>query len=383
MNVVIVGGGIVGLASAYYLADRGADVTVLEKASVGSGATDRAAGGVRTQFTTEVGISLSQESVAVWETFEEEFGVDIGYRRPGYLYVARTEATADLFREAIPIQNDLGVDSRFLDPEEATEYVPGLRTEQYVGTAYCPTDGFADPHLGLQGFSRAATAAGAEVHTGVEVTDVRTDGEAVVGVESTEGGYEADFVVNAAGSWSPKVAAMAGVDLPVSPRRRQATIVDPETPVPDSNPLVTDLDDSCYFRPERNGKALVGGHFSESDPEQNPDTYTKSADLDWTVDVLEHVSTVADYFGPETEVVRGWAGLYAITPDHHPIIEETLPGLVTATGFSGHGFMQSPATGQVVSELVLDGESKTVDVSPLGHDRFERGEELHEIYFSA
>jgi sarcosine oxidase subunit beta len=235
----------------------------------------------------------------------------------------------------------------------------------------------------LQGFSRAATAAGAEVHTGVEVTDVRRDGEAVVGVESTEGGYEADFVVNAAGSWSPKVAAMAGVDLPVSPRRRQATIVDPETPVPDSNPLVTDLDDSCYFRPERNGKALVGGHFSESDPEQNPDTYTKSADLDWTVDVLEHVSTVADYFGPETEVVRGWAGLYAITPDHHPIIEETLPGLVTATGFSGHGFMQSPATGQVVSELVLDGESKTVDVSPLGHDRFERGEELHEIYFSA
>jgi len=378
MDAVVVGGGIVGVASAYYLAERGADVTLLEKASLGSGSTDRAAGGIRAQFSTTPSIELSKRSIEVWERFEETFGTDIEYRRPGYMYVARTESTADRLRETVPFQNDHGVPSEFLDPETAAEYVPGLRTEAYVGTAYCPTDGFADPHLGLQGFSRAATAAGAEVHTGVEVTDVRTDGEAVVGVESTEGGYEADVVVNAAGSWSPKVAAMAGVDLPVSPRRRQATIVDPETPVPDSNPLVTDLDDSCYFRPERNGKALVGGHFSESDPEQNPDTYTKSADLDWTVDVLEHVSTVADYFGPDTGVVRGWAGLYAVTPDHHPIIEESIPGLVNAVGFSGHGFMQSPATGQVVSELVLDGEPKTVDVSPLGQDRFERGEELAE-----
>jgi sarcosine oxidase subunit beta len=389
MNVVIVGGGIVGLASAYYLAEGGADVTVLEKASLGAGATDRAAGGIRSQFTTEPSIRLSRESIAVWETFDEAFGVDIGYRRPGYLYVARTESTADLFREAIPLQNDYGVDSRFLAPEEATEHVPGLRTEQYVGTAYCPTDGFADPHLGLQGFSRAAAEAGVDVRTGVEVTDLlRGDApgggpEPVVGVDTTDGRSEADFVVNAAGSWSPKIAAMAGVDLPVSPKRRQAMVVDPETPVPDSNPLVTDLDDGCYFRPERAGQALVGGHFEDADPEQNPDDYRKSTDLDWRIDVLEHVATVADYFGPDSEIVDGWAGLYAVTPDHHPIIEETVPGLVTATGFSGHGFMQSPATGQVVSELVLDGEATTVDVSPLRHDRFERGEELHEIYFSA
>ncbi|MFT4949410.1 MAG: sarcosine oxidase subunit beta [Natronomonas sp.] len=383
MNVVVVGGGIVGLASAYYLADRGADVTVCEKASVGAGATDRAAGGIRTQFTTDVAISLSLESIAVWETFEAEFGVDVGYRRPGYLYVAREESTADLFHEAIPFQNDRGVDSEFLTPEEATEHVPGLRVDNYVGCAYCPTDGFADPHLGLQGFSTAAADAGAEIRTGAEVTDVLTDGEAVIGVDTSEGRYDADYVVNAAGAWSPQVAEMVGVDLPVSPRRRQAMVVDPEMAVPDSNPLVTDLDDHSYFRPERDGKALVGGHFSDADPEQDPDRYRKSTDLAWTVDAIEHVSTVADYFGPDSEVVRGWAGLYAVTPDHHPIIEETMPGMVTATGFSGHGFMQSPATGQVVSELVLDGESKTVNVSPLTSDRFDRGEELREIYFSA
>jgi sarcosine oxidase subunit beta len=383
MNVVVVGGGIVGLSSAYYLAERGADVTVLEKASIGAGATDRAAGGIRTQFSTAVSIRLSKASIAVWETFDEEFGVDIGYRRPGYLYVARTEATADLFRETIPFQNDRGVDSRYLSPEDASEYVPGLRVDQYVGTAYCPTDGFADPHLGLQGFSQAAGAAGAAVHTGVEVTGVLRAGEAVVGVDTTDGRYEADAVVNAAGSWAPRIAGMAGIELPVTPKRRQAMVVDPETPVPDSNPLVTDLDDGCYFRPERDGQALVGGHVADADPPQDPDDYRKSSDLDWTTQVLDHVGTVAEYFGPATEVVRGWAGLYAMTPDHHPVIEESLPGFVTATGFSGHGFMQSPATGQVVSELVLDGEPRTVDVSPLRRDRFDRGGPLHETYFSA
>jgi sarcosine oxidase subunit beta len=382
MDVVVVGGGIVGVSSAYYLAARGADVTLLEKASLGSGSTDRAAGGIRAQFSTTPSIELSKRSIEVWERFEEEFHTDIEYRRPGYMYLARTDETADRLRGAIPFQNDHGVESEFLAPEEAVEYVPGLRTEAYVGTAYCPTDGFADPHLGLQGFSRAATGAGAEIRTGVEVTDLDVE-DGRVRVETTDGAYDPEYVVVAAGSWSARVAGMAGVDLPVSPRRRQAMVVDPESPVPESNPLVTDLDAGCYFRPERDGKALVGGHFDEADPEQDPDRYRTSTDLDWTVEAIEEVSGVADYFGPDTEILRGWAGLYAVTPDHHPIIEESRPGLVVATGFSGHGFMQSPATGQVVAELVLDGEARTVDVSPLRADRFERGEALSETYFSA
>lgn len=382
MNVTVVGAGIVGLSSAYHLADRGADVVVLEKDAVGAGATERAAGGIRTQFSTAVSIRLSQASIDVWETFAEEFGVDPAYRRSGYLYLAREEATADRFRETIPFQNDHGVDSRFLDPAAAAEVVPELHVDRYVGAAYCPTDGFADPHLGLQGFLEAARDASVEIQTGVEVTDLRQRDGAVVGVETSEGRFETDYVVNAAGAWSPKIAAMAGVELPITPRRRQALVVEPERAVPDSTPLVTDLDDGCYFRPQRDGRALVGGHFGD-DPAQDPDAYRKSHDYDWAGEVLEHASTVADFFGPSTEIVRGWAGLYAMTPDHHPVIEESLPGLVTATGFSGHGFMQSPATGQVVSELVLDGEAKTVDVSDLRRDRFERGEQLRETYVSA
>lgn len=383
MDVVVIGGGIVGLASAYYLSVGGANVTVVEKGSLGGGATGRAAGGIREQFSTTVSIRLSQESIAVWETFERQFGVDLNYRRPGYLYVARTEATADRFRETIPVQNEHGVDSEFLTPSEASEHVPGLRTEHYVGCAFCPTDGFADPHLGLQGFSMAATETGTDIQTGVEVTNIRQESGAVVGVETRDSGIDADVVVNAAGSWARRIGRMVGVELPVSPRRRQAMVVEPETPLPETTPLVTDLDDGCYFRPEQSGAALVGGHFDSTDPEQDPDGYRKQYDLDWASTALDHVSSVADYFGPATELVEGWAGLYAVTPDHHPIIEKTIPGLVTATGFSGHGFMQSPATGKVVAELVLDGTAQTVDVESLGHDRFETGDELAETYFSA
>jgi sarcosine oxidase subunit beta len=378
MRVVVVGGGIVGLSSAYYLADRGADVTVLEKGSLGGGSTGRANGGIRAQFTSSVSVELSRESIGVWERFEEDFHTDIDYRRPGYLFLARTDDTAARFREHVALQNDHGVESEFLDPDAAAERCPGLRREAYVGATYCPTDGFADPHLGLQGFARAATDAGADVRTGVGVADVRVTDGAVRSVETTEGPLDASFVVNAAGPWAARVGAMTGLDLPVSPRRRQLLVADPERPVPADVPLTVDVDDGAHFRPERDGRAVVGGRFDGPDPEQDPDHYRTAYDVDWAVEALEHAAGVADYFGPKTGLVGGWAGLYAVTPDHHPIIEESVPGFVNAVGFSGHGFMQSPATGQVVAELVLDGEPRTVDVSPLRADRFERGEELHE-----
>jgi sarcosine oxidase subunit beta len=378
MHVAVVGGGIVGLASAYYLAERGVPVTVLEKDALGSGSTGRANGGIRAQFTSGVSVALSRESMAVWDRFEERFGADIDHRRTGYLFLARTADTAERFRENVAVQNDLGVSSEYLGPEAAGERCPGLYTDRYVGATYGPADGFADPHLALQGFSRAATAAGATIETGVAVTDVRTNGGTVVGVETTDGVREADYVVNAAGPWAARVGAMAGLDLPVSPRRRQLLVADPDSPVPADTPMTVDVDASVHFRPERDGRAVVGGRFADRDPERDPDDYRTSSDLDWAAETLEAASEVAEYFGPASGVVRGWAGLYAVTPDHHPIIEETRPGFVSAVGFSGHGFMQSPATGRVVAELIVDGEARTVDVSPLAADRFERGGTLSE-----
>ncbi|WP_435335677.1 NAD(P)/FAD-dependent oxidoreductase [Haloarchaeobius sp. TZWWS8] len=380
MDVVVIGGGIVGLASAHALAERGASVVVCEKGSIGSGSTERSAGGIRTQFSTPVNVELSRESIAVWETFAEEFGTDISYRRAGYLFLAREAETAVDFEENVAMQRDLGVDSRLLEPTEATEFCPELDPSKFLAATYCPTDGFADPHLALQGYSQAATDAGVDVRTKTPVLDVcRSESTGrVTGVETPAGRLDADYVVNAAGPWAHRVNELAGVELPVEPKRRQVAVVDPETPVPESVPLTIDLDTGSYFRPEREGAALVGGHFGGDDPTVDPDGFSTTADVDWMVEAVEHAADTAGYFGPETRIKRGWAGLYAVTPDHHPILDEVVPGYITAIGFSGHGFQHAPATGQLVTELAFDGEASLVDVTPLSANRFERGETLDE-----
>ena len=378
-DVIVVGGGIIGLASAYYLERSGADVTVLEKSSIGAGNTGRANGGIRAQFTSPVSTALSKESIDVWESFEERFGVDIHYRRPGYLFLAREPATAERFAENVRRQNELGVGSRRVTPEEAKELCPGLHHEEFVGGAYCPTDGIADPHLALQGFSAAANDAGADVRTNTAVVDVVRDRSGgVTGVETESESLTADYVVNAAGAWAKQVGRMAGVDLPVTPKRRKLLVVDPEKPVDEDVPFTIDSDLGVHFRPEREGSAVAGGHFDEADPEKDPDDFSTTTSIDWAAEVIERGAAVADYFGPETGVTRGWAGLYAVTPDHHPIVEETVPGFVNAVGFSGHGFMQSPATGQIVAEIVTEGSASLVDVSELTADRFDRGVHLEE-----
>ncbi|WP_254767829.1 NAD(P)/FAD-dependent oxidoreductase [Salinilacihabitans rarus] len=379
MDVAIVGGGIVGCASAYELARRGADVVVCEKGSIGGGSTERAAGGIRAQFSTPVNVDLSLASVRVWESFEERFGAEIDYRPNGYLFLAREAETAAAFEANVAMQNERGAPSELLDPEAARERCPGLRADRFVAATYCPLDGFADPHSALQAYARAATAEGAEIRTKTAVTDVPTDSTGrVVGVETDDGRIDADYVVNAAGPWARRVGELAGVSLPIAPKRRQIAVVDPEEPVPETDPLAIDLDTGSYFRPERGGEALVGGHFADADPDRDPDAYDGSIDFDWAADAVEAAADWTTYFGPDARIKRGWAGLYAVTPDHHAILEETVPGLVTAAGFSGHGFQHAPATGKLVAELALDGEASLVDASRLSSARFEAGEKRTE-----
>ncbi|MFB6069511.1 MAG: NAD(P)/FAD-dependent oxidoreductase [Halanaeroarchaeum sp.] len=378
MDVIVIGGGIVGLASGYYLSRRGASVIVFEKESLGNGSTERSAGGIRRQFSTPVNVSLSKASVPVWEYFEETFGVDIEFRRNGYLFLARSAETADTFSDIVTMQNDLDVPTRLLARSAVADLVPALHGDRFEAGMYLDTDGFVDPHLALQGIAQSLPA-GAELHTHTPVTDVLvTDGE-VTGVIAGGERFEADFVVNAAGPWGRDVAQMAGIDLPAYPRRRRILVADPEIPIPETVPLVIDLDTGLYFRPEREGTALVGGHVGGSDdPDQNPDRFTETVGMEYTHSALETASEVAAYFGPETAVIRGWAGLYSLTPDRHPIIEETLPGFVSAIGFSGHGFQHGPAVGKLVTELVFDGEASLVDVSRLSSDRFDRGDLIEE-----
>ncbi|MGA9402045.1 NAD(P)/FAD-dependent oxidoreductase, partial [Haladaptatus sp.] len=307
MRIVVVGGGIVGCSSAYYLAQRGADVVLCERSNIGAGSTERSAGGIRAQFSTPVNVALSRASMRVWDRFEDEFDADISHRRSGYLFLARTDDSVEELAETVAMQNEQGVPSELLTPEEALEHCPGLRADRFRSATYSPTDGFADPHLALQAFATRAREVGVDICTGVEVTDVLRDGNGVTGVETTDGPIDADFVVNAAGPWAGRVAAMAGLDLPILPERRQIAVVDPETPVPESVPLTIDLDTGSYFRPEREGAALVGGHFG-GDTTVDPNAYDHSSDLDWTIDAVEKAAELATYFGPDSRIRRGWAG---------------------------------------------------------------------------
>ncbi|MDY6765700.1 MAG: FAD-dependent oxidoreductase, partial [Halobacteria archaeon] len=195
MHVAVVGGGIVGLASAYYLSKKGVNVTVCEKSNIGAGSTERSAGGIRTQFSTRVNVALSKESIKVWEGFEEEFGVDIEYRRSGYLFLAREKETDERFKENVEMQNEMGVPSEYLSPEEALEYCPELHQDRFLSGTYSSTDGFADPHLALQGFADRARQEGADIRTGVDVTDILKEDERVTGVMTKNEEIGADFVV--------------------------------------------------------------------------------------------------------------------------------------------------------------------------------------------
>jgi sarcosine oxidase subunit beta len=375
MNVVVVGGGIVGLSCAYSLAERGVEVTLCENGSIGGESTQRSAGGIRTQFSTRVNVDLSLASLDIWTDFEDRFGVDIAHRQTGYLFLAREDSTAADFRENVELQNKCGGDSRYLAPAEAVEHCPGLHSEAFVAATYSPLDGFADPNLAVQGYSQALGEHNVDVETGTAVRDILVgDDGAVSGIETSEERIDADMVVNTAGPWAARLAAMADVDLPIEPKRRQILIAGPETPIPEDAPLTIDLDTGLYFRPEREGAGLIGGHFGNADPTQDPDSYDKNVDLDWTMTALERANGWTEYFGEETTVKRGWAGLYAVTPDHHPVIDEVIPGFVVAAGFSGHGFQHAPATGQLVAGIVCDGKASLVDIDPLHNERFAEGE---------
>ncbi len=370
MSVVVVGGGIVGMASAYYLARAGEDVTVLERSSVGNGSTERAVGGIRTQFSSAVNVRLSLAAMGVWDEFEATFGVDIEHRRIGYAFLAREATTADRLRETVAMQRDLGASVETLSPAELRDREGvEVHADRFELATYGDRDGVADPHLALQGFAAGARDVGVEVRTNTRVTDLHVANDRVVGVQTGDGRIDADHVVNAAGPWARDVGRMAGLDLPVVPERRQVAVVAPERPVPEDAPLTFDADRGVYFLPDREGDALVGGHFGDAD-ERDPDRYPTDYDLDWALEAMERAADCAAHFGPDAGVKRGWSGLYAVTPDHHPILEESRPGFVNAVGFSGHGVMHAPATGQIVAEIVTEGGPRTVDVSELGLDRF-------------
>jgi len=364
-DVVIIGAGVTGAALAYTLAKRGIrDVLVLERHFPCAGATGRCGGGIRQQFTSESNIRLAMGSVRIYERLSEELDYDIEYVQGGYLVLAETEEEVALQRQAVELQRRLGLPSRTLTPEEVPEIVPLFDISTIAGATFCPTDGHANPFRVVEGYLRAAKRLGVELCKSTEVTDLVVRGGKVTEVATSRGRVAAGLVVNAAGAWSKRIAAMAGVKLPSWPVRHEILVTEPVQPV--TEVMIISLHTGIYFSQTLEGQ-IVGGI---GDPEEQPG-YSLRSSLRFLrrflTELVRHVPAMG-----QLAVLRQWAGLYDVTPDAQPILGPT-PGLdnfVQASGYSGHGFMIAPKVAELLADYIEKGVVSE-DLACLSLSRFE------------
>jgi sarcosine oxidase subunit beta len=366
-SVVIIGGGVVGASVAYHLAVRGmSDVVVVERSGLGSGSTGRSAGGVRQQFSSESNCRLSMLSVEKLRSFQADTGWDARFVQVGYLFLLTQEADWEQFQRNAEMQNRLGIDVDVLSPHAAQAMVPPIVVEDVLGATYCGSDGHADPTQVCLGYASAARARGVEIVAGTTVTDVVVEDHRVVSVETTAGRVTTPLVVNAAGPWAGQIARLAGLEVPIAPYRRQLYYLERIPTIPEHAPMVVDFSSSMYFRPEGPTGLLVG-----MTDRTEPSSYSTETDEGFLEMLIEHAVRRVPAL-EQSGVIRGWAGLYDVTPDANPILGPVpeVEGFLMAAGFSGHGFMHAPATGQLLAEMILDGCAHTVDTAGYSLSRF-------------
>ena len=376
-EVVIIGGGIVGLSIAYHLARRGlSDVVVLEKEDmVGLGSTARCSGGFRHQFSTDVNVQMSLLSVRKLQEFPAEMDQEIAFHQDGYLFLLDGPSYIEPFRQNIAFQRDLNIPVEFLEPEEVDRVFPDvdLKLDDVAAAIYCPIDGVSDPAGVTEGFRKGASRLGVSIRTDQEVVGIDVEAGRVSGVRTRDDYVSTPIVVNAAGPHAALIGRMVDVDVPVSPIRHFVFVTKPFEGAPSRHTLVIEFSSGWCFHREGDGILMAMGNRTA------PPTFDVGVDWDFFETVME--TAIRRYPAVEnTAILKSWAGAYETTPDHNPILGRVagLDGFILANGFSGHGFMHSPATGQLIAEVIIDGEATSIDISPLSIDRFAKGELITE-----
>jgi sarcosine oxidase, subunit beta len=369
-EAVVVGGGVMGASTAYHLAARGlTDVVLLEREPfLGSMSTGQCAGGIRHQFASEINVRLSIESIGMLRRFEDEPGHPIGLRFDGYLILLSNQADVAAFRDAIAIQHGLGVSTKWLEPHEIAELVPDVNLDGVLAGTFNENDGLCDPSSVVQGYAIGARRMGVRVFTSAGVKSLEMRGGTYV-LETSQGTIEAPVLVNACGAWAPEIGAHLGIDIPISPIRRQMLVTTPLPAIPKDFPFTVFFGSSLYFH--REGEGVLTG---QSNPRETPG-FKLDVDADWELTHLEAALERLPLL-EDAGVLSRWAGLYEVTPDAHPILGNVpgADGFYVMAGFSGHGFMHGPVAGLLMAEEILDGAAHTVDISPFRYERFLGGE---------
>ncbi len=368
-QVVIIGAGAMGASVAYHLARRGVtDVLVLERGPHPVyGSTGRSAAGVRHQFSSRTNVLLSLYSIERLKHFEEEVGGHSELRQVGYLLLVNDAHAWEQSQRNVAMQRGLGAPVELLTPDEAARIVPGLRTDDLFGATWGPQDGYCDPHGVAMGYLTRARELGVRLRCDSRVTGIDVQGERVAGVRVGAESIACELVVNAAGPWAGQVAALAGLDVPVRPYRRNVYAIAPFAGMPAPLPMTIDVGSGFWIRGEGAG-AIMG--LARPD---EPSSENLSVDWEW----LDAVLDAGFHRWPLLESARlierqCWAGLYEITPDSNPILgrHPDLPNYVDVSGFSGHGIMHSPAAGLLIAEEIIDGRAHTIPIDDLRVTRF-------------
>jgi len=369
-NVVIIGGGIIGCALSYELVLRGVkDIVVIEKQYLASGATGRCGAGVRQQWGTETNAILARDSVKRFEGMNEElqYDMDIEFKQGGYLLCAYTENEWNQFKKNVVLQQRLGIPVQMVTPEEAKEIVPHLNTEGLLGATFCGTDGHANPFHVVDAYAKAARRLGVTFETYTEVTGIKVDNGKVKTVQTTKGDIDAPIVVNACNFAAGKVCKMVGFELPLYPQRHQALVTEPVDLC--QGPMVISFSHRIYCQQTPHGSFIMG----VGDPNE-PKDFNVQSSWEFLEDCARQVTTVLPLL-KKLSVVRQWSGLYDMSPDANPILDEVpeAKGLYVAAGFSGHGFMVGPQTAVLLAQKILD-QPCFMPIEKFGLERFRKGE---------
>ncbi|HEV8534487.1 MAG TPA: FAD-binding oxidoreductase [Candidatus Limnocylindria bacterium] len=372
-DVVIVGGGIIGASVAYHLTKKGVrDVLVLERDRLGSGSTGKNAGGIRLQFSSEINVRLSQRSLPRIERFADEIGTDPHFRQVGYLFLITEDRDVAPFERSLAMWSKVGVPARRVTAAEANALFAEVRTDDVRFGTFCAKDGYADPSSMMNGYVARAREAGATFIEDAEVVAISCADGKVTGLRTRSDEIATRTLIDAAGPWAAQVAKLAGIDLPIQPLRRHIFVTEPLPGLDRDFPLTIEFASGLYAHRESGG-VLLG----MADPNEKPG-FDDSVNWDFMPTVVERALSRFPFLERAT-IKTGWAGLYEDTPDKHPIIGaiEGADGFISAAGFSGHGVMHAPVTGELIAELIVDGKT-SLDIGPLRASRFASGELVRE-----